>query len=143
MILVDTGVIFAAADHTDVDHRACVDLLTAARLAGHELLLPPTVAAELGHLLQTRLGPWVETAVMKGIGEGDFTPIDLTGADYVRIGELLEKYEDLPLGVTDASVVALAERFGIDEIATLDHRHFRVVRPRHVDALTLLPEGIA
>ncbi len=25
-------------------------------------------------------------------------------------------------------------------LATLDQRHFRVVRPSHVDALTLLPE---
>jgi len=37
-------------------------------------------------------------------------------------------------------VIALAERFGVDEIATLDHRHFRVVRPSHLGAFTLLPE---
>ncbi|MDQ3092152.1 MAG: VapC toxin family PIN domain ribonuclease, partial [Actinomycetota bacterium] len=45
----------------------------------------------------------------------------------------------LPLGTVDASVVATAERLGIAEVATLDHRHLSVVRPRHVDALTLLP----
>jgi predicted nucleic acid-binding protein len=47
--------------------------------------------------------------------------------------------ESLPLGTTDASVVAVAERLGLTDVATLARRHFTVVRPRHVDALTLLP----
>jgi uncharacterized protein len=53
------------------------------------------------------------------------------------------RYDDLPLGTTDASVIALAERFGVEEIATLDHRHFRVVRPSHIESFTLLPEVIS
>jgi predicted nucleic acid-binding protein len=51
----------------------------------------------------------------------------------------VEKYADLPLGGTDASVVALAERLHETELATLDHRHFKVVRPNHVAAFTLRP----
>ena len=51
----------------------------------------------------------------------------------------MSRYGDLPLGTTDATVVALAERLGVHEVATLDRRHFSVVRPRHVQALTLLP----
>jgi hypothetical protein len=35
--------------------------------------------------------------------------------------------------------VAVAERLGLTEIATIDRRHFSVVRPRHVGAFTLLP----
>ena len=38
-----------------------------------------------------------------------------------------------------ASVVAIAERLGVIQVATIDHRHFRAVRPKHTDALTLLP----
>jgi hypothetical protein len=45
----------------------------------------------------------------------------------------------LPLGSVDASVIAVAERLAIQEVATLDRRHFSVVRPLHVAALTLLP----
>jgi uncharacterized protein len=48
-------------------------------------------------------------------------------------------YADLGLGGTDASLVAIAERLNITTIATLDRRDFTVVRPRHVDAFTLLP----
>jgi hypothetical protein len=39
----------------------------------------------------------------------------------------------------DASVIAAAERRRIKEIATLDHRHFTVVRPKHAKSLQLLP----
>jgi len=56
-----------------------------------------------------------------------------------RMAELVDTYADLPLGSTDSSVIALAERLGAVDVATLDRRDFSVVRPRHVGALTLLP----
>jgi predicted nucleic acid-binding protein len=49
-------------------------------------------------------------------------------------------YRDLGLGTTDATVIALCERLELTEVATIDRRHFTIVRPRHVDALVLLPE---
>jgi predicted nucleic acid-binding protein len=57
--------------------------------------------------------------------------------DWRRISELVLQYRSLPLGGTDASVVALAERLRADAIVTLDRRHFRVVEPRHAVAITL------
>lgn len=79
---------------------------------------------------------------MAGVAEGGFEPVDLTAADYARMAELVKQYDDLRLGTTDASVIALAERLGVTEVATLDRRHFTAVRPKHVDALTLLPERL-
>lgn len=58
----------------------------------------------------------------------------------MRIAELLDEYADLPLGIVDASVIAACERLGATTLATLDRRHFAVVRPRHCDALALLPD---
>ena len=55
------------------------------------------------------------------------------------MAELVEAYADLRLGTVDASVIALAERLGLTSVATLDRRHFAVVRPIHVEAFTLLP----
>lgn len=60
-------------------------------------------------------------------------------ADWLRIAELVARYRNLPLGTVDASVVATAERLGLTEIATVDRRHFTVVRPDHISAFTLLP----
>ncbi len=55
------------------------------------------------------------------------------------MADLVEQYADLGLGGTDASVAAIAGRLGIGRVATTDRRHFSVVRPHHVEALTLLP----
>lgn len=142
MILFDTGPIVASAVTKDRHHRGCVDLLTGLRLAKRQLLLPATVTAEVGYLLEGYSGPAEEARFLQGVAEGDFEPVDLADEDYSRMSELVEQYADLPLGTTDASVVAIAERLGIEEIATFDRRHFTVVRPRHVNAFTLLPEQL-
>lgn len=63
----------------------------------------------------------------------------MTSADYARAADLVDQYADMPLGSSDAAVIALAERLDVEEVATLDRRHFTVVRPCHVRALTLLP----
>ena len=55
------------------------------------------------------------------------------------MADLVEQYDNLPLGGSDASVVALAERLGVTTVMTLDRRHFPVVCPRHVATFTLLP----
>lgn len=52
---------------------------------------------------------------------------------------MLTTYVDLKVGFVDCTVLAVTERFGEPKLATLDHRHFGVMRPRHVDALELLP----
>lgn len=140
MILCDTGPIYAVADRKDADHRACVDLFTGLRLANRRLLVPQTVVAEVGYMLETKIGTVAEVAFLEALANGDFEMVALTQQDATRMAELVDGYEDLSLGTTDASVIALAERLAVHEIATLDHRHFRVVRPAHVDAFTLLPE---
>ena len=39
----------------------------------------------------------------------------------------------------DAAVLAIVERLNEPKLATLDRRHFGMMRPRHVAGLTLLP----
>ncbi len=60
-------------------------------------------------------------------------------SDLLRIAELVAQYHDLPLGTVGASVIAAAERLNVIEIATIDHRHFSIVRPRHTAAFKILP----
>jgi predicted nucleic acid-binding protein len=140
VILCDSGPIFAVADRNDADHRACVDLFTGLRLANRRLLVPQTVVAEVGYLLETKVGTFAEVAFLEALAYGDFELVDLLSEDLARMAELVDRYKNLPLGTTDASVIALAERLGVQEVATLDHRHFRTVRPNHIDAFALLPE---
>ncbi len=73
------------------------------------------------------------------IGRGAYEVEDLLASDYQRVRELLDTYADLRLGFVDAAVLAIVERLRETKLATLDHRHFSLMRPRHVDALDLLP----
>jgi hypothetical protein len=114
-------------------------MFTGLRLAGRSLLVPATVVAEVGFMLEKLSGPRAEIAFLNALGRRDFEPADLTATDYTRMAELAETRRDLPLGTTDASVVALAERLNLSKVATLDRRYFTVVRPRYIGALQLLP----
>jgi predicted nucleic acid-binding protein len=126
----------AAAVRNDPDHIGCAELLQ--REAG-SLIVPSLVLAEAGYLVAKALGAVAEAALLRASAGGEFRVEAPTSADLDRMAELVETYADLPLGTVDASVVAVAERLGLTAVATLDRRHFAVVRPKHVDALTLLP----
>jgi uncharacterized protein len=76
---------------------------------------------------------------LRSVTSGELRRQDLTDADWERATSLVEAYADLGLGLVDASIVAIAERLGATTIATLNHRDFRVVRPRHVAAFELVP----
>lgn len=97
------------------------------------------IAGETGWMLGSRLGSEAEADFYGLIGAGEIEIEELHPEDWARVAELTEQYGDHPLGGFDASLVALAERLGLDTIATLDHRHFRAVRPMHVEAFTLVP----
>jgi len=84
-------------------------------------------------------GAKIEAAFLRSIVQETLTVVDLELADYERMAELVETYADFPLETTDAAVVAVAERLGMSEIATLDRRHFHAVRPRHTGGFQLLP----
>ena len=135
-MIVDTGVLLAAADEADPDHRACAELLEAATSA---LRASPLVVAEAAYLIGRQLGPAGEARFFRSIAAGEISVEPLTGTDLARIAELVETYADMPLGGADASVVAIAERLGETVIATLDRRHFGVVRPAHAAAFELIP----
>jgi len=120
VIVCDTGPLVAAALSNDADHPACVRLFSELHAAGRELLVPATVVAEVGYLLAREAGPRVESLFLRSLADGDFATVELTPADYARMADLVLTYGDLPLGTTDASVVAIAERLKLTDVATLD-----------------------
>ena len=139
MIVVDTGPLVAAALVADVNHRRCVELFASLRLNNERLVVPPFVVTEVCYLLARSGGSKPEAAFVRSLATGDFTLAPVTDTGLERAADLIEQYADLPLGMVDASVIALAEQLELAEIATLDRRHFSVVRPQHVDAFELLP----
>lgn len=134
LAVVDTGPLYALTDDDDDDHDACVSELSRGDL---RLVVPALVVAETTYLVGKRLGAIAEAAFLRGLGTWDVE--GPAPEDFPRIAELVERYADFPLGGTDASVVALAERVGARALVTLDRRHFAAVKPHHVEAFDLLP----
>jgi predicted nucleic acid-binding protein len=135
LAVVDAGPLYAVADADDDDHERCLLVLQRSEL---RLVIPALVVAEVTFLLGRRLGAGAEATFLRALEIFDVEAP--TPGDWPRIAELVEQYASFPLGGTDASVVALAERLDTDLLVTLDHRHFRAVRPRHCVAFRLLPE---
>jgi uncharacterized protein len=134
LAVVDAGPLYAAADGDDQDHEACRSVLSRADL---RLVVPALAVAEATYFVGRRLGAPAEAAFLRGLGA-----LDVEGPspeDFDRIAQLVETYADFPLGGTDASLIALAERVGADIVITLDRRHFAAVKPNHRDAFQLLP----
>lgn len=136
MLLVDTGVLLAAADSTDRDHKRCADLLAERR---GDLNVVSLVVAETAWQIERNLGPRSEAAFVRLITGGELTVVDLTAADWERAANLIETYETLRLGLVDASIVAVSERLMGTTLATLNKRDFTVVRPAHCTAFELVP----
>lgn len=135
-LICDTGPLYAAMDRADDDHRACADLLTG---TNEEIFVPAPVVVELDWLATKRLGGEPFRAFLADVEGGGIVIIDLVRQDVARVRELLGRYADLRLGFVDAAVLAVVERLGETKLATLDRRHFTAMRPRHVDALELVP----
>jgi uncharacterized protein len=97
------------------------------------------VLVEVDYMASRELGRDAFQTILDQIHDGALEVVDLTDPDYRRTAELLRIYADLKVGFVDAAVLAVVERLREPKLATLDHRHFTVMRPRHVEALQLLP----
>ncbi len=135
-LICDTGPLYAALDRSDASHRRAADLFSS---TDGDLVVPAPVLVEVDWLLGSRVGPAATDPLFAAIEDGSIVVEDLRRADYRRIRDLCREYADLPLGLVDAAVMAVAERRREATIATLDHRHFSVVRPAHVGHFTLVP----
>lgn len=106
-------------------------------------MLPGTVLAETCYLIDRGFGPAAEAAFLDDVGAGPRYPyqlIDLVDTDLRRMAQLYASTQARRLGGTDASIIAVCERLGIDTVATLNRRDFDNVRPQHRAALVIVPE---
>jgi uncharacterized protein len=138
VIVVDTGVLVAAANRRDRFHASCAAFLDE---VAEPLVVPAMVVTEVCYLLArpARGNPELAAAFLDALAAGGL-PVDApVPADFARVAQLVRCYADLPLDAVDAAVVATAERLGAVKVATVDRKDFRVVAPAHCDAFELLP----
>ena len=131
--IIDTNAILALLDRNDRNH------LQARSVLPTKLLIPSVVLPEVDYLASTRLGNMVARAFLRSVVRGDMEIIHSVDADILRSLELQDQYADLNLGLVDSTIIAIAERLGIQRVFTFDRRHFSVVRPKNLEYLELLP----
>ena len=138
MIIADTSGLLALYNRREPAHGA----VTAAVAAAVEpLVVSPYVVAELDYLIATRVGVEAEIAVLQELAGGAYEHAPFGSDDLAACAQIVGRYRDQAIGVTDASLVVLANRYRTRTILTLDQRHFRTLRPLTGGRFTLLPDN--
>ena len=136
MIVLDTSGLFAALDRNAKQHEAARRVIDEAT---GPLVLSPFVLAELDYLVTTRFGWRAMVPVLRDVAAGAYELVSCSPEEVDTARDVVERYADMAIGLTDAFLVVLAERCRTTTLLTLDERHFRAVRSLSGDAFTLLP----
>lgn len=135
-LIVDTAPLVAAAAEDESAHELAVVLLR--KLAGPFLVTTP-VLTEAEYLIRKKVGYGSARALIADVIAGTLQHVALEAPDLARAQAVMEAHPGIPLGLADASIVAVAERLRIKTILTFDHSDFRRVRPAHVKGFELIP----
>ena len=135
-LVLDTGVIYAALYRDDPDHEACASLL---QEATEQLIIPDPVLVELDYWLgqAASLDVWQQFSDDVAVGAYALWPVDSSLLS--AASRLQRRFEDQPIGFVDAAVFCTCAALGEEKVATLDQRHFSVLRTEQGRSLDLLP----
>jgi len=135
-MIVDTSAILAFFDRDEPDHEALAAVLSQ---SSEPLVVSPYVVAEVDYLIGTRLGVAAEIAAIRELAGGAWDLATIDSTDLARTVPIIERYADHAVGVADASSVVLADRYRTTTIATLDRRHFSMLRPLSGGYFAIVP----
>jgi len=135
-MIVDTSAILAFFDRDEPDHEALAAVLSQ---SSEPLVVSPYVIAEVDYLIGTRLGVTARIAALRELSGGAWDLATIDFIDLARTVPIIERYADHAIGVVDASNVVLADRYRTTTVATLDRRHFSVLRPLSGGYFAIVP----
>jgi len=135
-LIVDTSALLAFFDASEPDHDSVAEVVGAADV----LVVSPYVVAELHYLVATRHGVDDELAALDELASGAWDLVAFDEQQLRRARGVIATYRDQEIGVADASMVVLAERYGTRTIASLDRRHFDVLRSLDGGYFEVLPQ---
>ena len=133
-LIADTSGIIALLDRDDRHHQAAVETIKK-----QTVYVPVTVLPEVDYLATKYLGERVARAFLEDINQQKFSLLPFESVDLTKATPIMARYRDLPLGLVDASLLVLAERYSINRILTLDRRHFNLLQSDKVTYFTILP----
>lgn len=124
MIVLDTSGLLSAIDASQRHHAAAAAAL---QRSTQPLALSPFVLAELDYLITTRVSATAARSLLDQVAAGVYRLEPMAADDIAAALDVIDRYRDLGLGLADASLVVLADRYGTSDLLTLDERHFRAV----------------
>lgn len=136
MIIADTSGLIAFFSESGHQHERVASWLDK---NDDVMVISPFVMAELDYLVATRKGVDAELAVLAELAGGAYELAEITTDDVATAGEVIARYRDLGIGLADASLVVLAQRYRTRTILTLDHKHFSVLRPLDGGLFKIVP----
>lgn len=135
-VIVDTSFLVSLTNPKEKHHAACADV---ARELTARLIVPVAVLPETTYLLASRLSHRTMRAFVHQLQDPQWIIENVSDVDLERATAVLDFYADAKLDFADATIVALAERLGLETILTLDRRDFQMIRPLHINQFTILP----
>jgi predicted nucleic acid-binding protein len=136
VIVLDTGGLYAALDANEALHGRAVAALVA---AAPPRVVSPFVLAELDYLVGSRVGHKARMALLEEVVRGAYQLESFSSEDVSHARRIMERYDDLRIGLADASVVVLANRHRTLDLLCTDQRHFRAIRGIGGKPFRLLP----
>jgi predicted nucleic acid-binding protein len=137
MIIADTSGLLAALDPDEVHHDACRRIV---ETAAEPLMMSPFVLCELDYLVIRKLGTAAELLLLDDVAAGAYRLAPMESGDVASARSVVDRYRDLGIGLTDASVAVLADRHDTADVLSLDRRHFRAMTRANGEPFRLLPE---
>jgi predicted nucleic acid-binding protein len=128
LILLDTSGLFAAWDKTDARHEASLAVLQGSRPFR---FLSPFILAELDYMISRRVGRRAQAEILEEVSLGAYRLTSWAADDVAEARAVVMRYADLGVSLADASIVVLAHRYDVQDVLTLDERHFRVLQGPH------------
>jgi predicted nucleic acid-binding protein len=136
-LVLDTGILYAALDSSDPDHKRCARLL---EQTDEDLVVPAPVLVELDYWVRkfSSVASWL--AFVEAAVAGGFRVYCLDENELLEAARLQARYPDVRLGLVDAAVFVTCQTLNETKVATLDRRHFSILRTADGRSLGILPE---
>ena len=136
MIIADTSGLIAFFSEFGPQHDAVAGWVQS---NDSVMVVSPYVVAEVDYLVATRKGVDAELAVLAELSGGAYELARMYAGDVAAATRVVERYRDLGIGIADASLAVLAQRYRTRTILTLDRKHFTVMRPLDGGVFKIVP----
>ena len=133
--LLDSGFVIALLSEDDRHHLACADVFDRET----DMLLPIVTLPEIAYMMARHRKRTVFASFLRSVSDDLIPVVYPEPTDLARASQIMMQYADLNVDFVDCVIMATAERLNIERILTIDQRDFRVFRPAHIPAFTILP----